>query len=438
MPSVLFASQFCYLDYASGAALSLRELFSYLIPNGWRCKVFCGDKLDQTQTTIQDIFSRKQLTPQTWVDPAEPSRYSLHRVVDGDVPVIVYQPPQWWQPPTVLEGFPYLQLLDRLLEIERPDVLMTWGGGWMGRAVMAIARRHGVPVVFWLRNEKYARRDLFDSAAAIITPSPFMTNYYRARLQLNSDTISSPIRPERVIADRRQPRYATFIAPLLEKGVFYFARIASELARLRPDIEVLVVIGRGEESWLDRTGLALRGLPNLTVMPTTTDPRQFWAVTRALLAPSLWEEAFMRVAAEAMLNGIPTLASRRGALPDTLGNSGFLFEIPPLYTPTSTRPPSVTEVRPWIDTLIRLWDDPGFYEQQSARCLAESRRYLPEVVIPLHEVVLNRAIGMAQPAPGQTASLADEVAKLPAVAAQRADLLRLADPPPDAVGFFSL
>jgi glycosyltransferase involved in cell wall biosynthesis len=435
MPSVLFASQFCYLDYASGAALSLRELFSYLVPNGWRCKVFCGDKLDQNQTTIQDVFSRRQLTPQTWSDPAQPPRFLLHRVVDGNIPVTVYEPPGWNQPPAVSQGYPYIQLLDRLLESDRPDLLLTWGGGWMGRAIKAAARRHGIPLVFWLRNEMYLRKDLFSIVAAAITPSQFMADYYHEKLGLNCDGITSPIRPERVIAEKRRPRFVTFVAPIPEKGVFYFARIASELARLRPDIEVLVVIGRGDEAWLDRTGLTLRGLPNLTVMPQTTDPREFWSVTRALLAPSLWTEAFMRTAAEAMLNGIPVLASRRAALPSTLGNSGFLFDIPPLYTPDSRQVPTVGEVKPWIDTLVRLWDDPAFYQEQSARCLAESRRFLPETVIPRHEAVLHRAIGLVQPPPAQPAPLADDIAILPRVAVQRIQLSDFPDPSLDAVGF---
>ena len=50
-------------------------------------------------------------------------------------------------------------------------------------------------------------------------------------------------------------------------------------------------------------------------MPFTPDPRDFYpavfARTRLLLMPSLWLESFGLVAAEAMLNGIPVLASTR-------------------------------------------------------------------------------------------------------------------------------
>ena len=61
------------------------------------------------------------------------------------------------------------------------------------------------------------------------------------------------------------------------------------------------------------------------MMPFTPDPRAFYptvySMTRLLLMPSLWNESFGLVAAEAMLNGIPVLASNRRALTETVGGS---------------------------------------------------------------------------------------------------------------------
>ena len=89
----------------------------------------------------------------------------------------------------------------------------------------------------------------------------------------------------------------------------------------------------------------LSGLTNLNRMANTPDPRDFYRVSRVVLMPSLWRESLGRVAVEAMANGIPVLASDRGALPETLGDAGFVFTIPERYTPASLAVPTRTRWR---------------------------------------------------------------------------------------------
>ena len=112
--------------------------------------------------------------------------------------------------------------------------------------------------------------------------------------------------------------------------------------------------GRGRAEWSRETGIELDRLPNLKFTPSVPDPREFYAVTKVLLMPSLWNESFGLVAAEAMLNGIPILASNRGALPETVGEEGFLFDIPAQYTPVAQMLPAIEEIEPWVETVIRL------------------------------------------------------------------------------------
>ena len=84
-------------------------------------------------------------------------------------------------------------------------------------------------------------------------------------------------------------------------------------------------------------------------MPFTPNPRDFYpavfARTKLLLMPSLWLESFGLVAAEAMLNGIPVLASNRGALPETIGSAGFLLDIPARYTSETRDVPTAKRSR---------------------------------------------------------------------------------------------
>ena len=412
MPSVLFASIHCYLDFSSGASVSVRDLLLSLCERGWRCQTLCGSGFDSSDMTPALVFNSFGLKPKSRRHESDQSNFSIHSFNDAGIESLVYQSRQPAPSSPTVWGHPYLQVLDRFLAARRPDVILTFGGGWIGRALLAVARRHAVPSVFWLRTTRYEQKDLFEPVAGIIVPCQFTARHYKSSLGLNCDPISSPIRLDRILCENRDPRHLTFVGPRPDKGVFYFIRIAAELARLRPDIPMLVIAGRGNEHWLKQAALNLHGLPNLHHMPATTDPRKFLSTTRAFLAPSLWLETFMRVPAEGLFNGIPSLASRRGGIPETLGDSGFLFDVPPRYTPDSRCPPSADEVRPWVQTIIRLWDDQRFYQEQSNRCLAEARRLMPEIVIPRHEAVLERANRAVSPLPDTRLGLADDLAPL--------------------------
>jgi glycosyltransferase involved in cell wall biosynthesis len=117
------------------------------------------------------------------------------------------------------------------------------------------------------------------------------------------------------------------------------------------------------------------GLLDLNRIANTPEPRDFYGVSSVILMPSLWHESLGRVPIEAMANGIPVLASDRGALPETLGAAGFVFTIPERCTPTSHVVPTAQEVAPWVAVIERLWDDPEFEAEHRRRALAEAKRW---------------------------------------------------------------
>src|SRR5262249_5587849 len=156
------------------------------------------------------------------------------------------------------------------------------------------------------------------------------------------------------------------------KGVAPFARIAEEVSCSRPEIPFLIVKSRTSGEILTNTALAggfdLRRHANIVLADPVPEPSRIYGVTRILLVPSLIE-ASGRVAAEALVNGIPVIASDRGGLAETLHGGGFVLPLPADMDPSGNIPPSAEAMRRWIDLTIQLMTDEVFYRTSTHRAL---------------------------------------------------------------------
>lgn len=96
--------------------------------------------------------------------------------------------------------------------------------------------------------------------------------------------------------------------------------IVLEAARQLPSIRFLVVgkaLYRGNQS-----------LPsNIVELGRLRDMCDFYSQIDLLIVPSIEPEGFPRVVVEAAFNGIPSIASRAGGLPEAVGDGGVLLEI---------------------------------------------------------------------------------------------------------------
>jgi glycosyltransferase involved in cell wall biosynthesis len=107
-------------------------------------------------------------------------------------------------------------------------------------------------------------------------------------------------------------------------------------------------------------------MPNVTMLPRDHDVRNVFGRIDALLVPSL-SESFCRIAAEAMLNRLPVVASDLPAIREVCGGDGALF-----FTPGSADA-AVAQVE-------RLVTDPALESRLVEEGLRRAQRFAPDVI----------------------------------------------------------
>jgi Tfp pilus assembly protein PilF/glycosyltransferase involved in cell wall biosynthesis len=405
---IAFMSPHCVLDFSNGAATATRDGLKLLASRGFQCLAFCGSQLDSGEKVPVEVVLGQHGEPfdvrAAQIGPFQGRMiFSGIASADGHLPVtIVDTMPtrDGWLNREEIAAF--LTGCEMFLDATRPDLVWTYGGDPVSLVVQQMAKKRGIRVVFSLYNFSYFDRMPFEAVDCVFVPCEFSRRYCGESLGLECRVLPVIVNWEAAEVRERNPHYLTFINPHADKGVYIFARIALELARRRPDISILVTQGRSRHDALRNPALGLTPhllgqFPvaptcdgrNITTMPFTPDPRSFYPAvyskTKLLLMPSLWLESFGLVAAEAMLNGIPVLASNRGALPDTIGDAGFLFDIPAKYTPKTRDVPAAEEVEPWVETIIHLWDDAAEYDRWSQRAHGHAEQWRPERLAPIYQ-----------------------------------------------------
>jgi glycosyltransferase involved in cell wall biosynthesis len=159
----------------------------------------------------------------------------------------------------------------------------------------------------------------------------------------------------------------TMINPCAVKGISIFL----ELAERFPAVEFGAVPGWGTTAD-DRRALDL--LANVRVLPNCRDIDEALASTRVLLMPSLWYEGFGLIVMEAMLRGIPVIASDSGGLVEAKEGTGYVVPLRPIERyeaefdetgmPRAVLP--ANEAGPWAEALDELLASREAYERESA------------------------------------------------------------------------
>ena len=393
----LLVNNHCISDPTAGVTQSLRTIMEWLAEAGHAARILTTARFESPVTfTIEEHLRQRGVEvpaaagrggsrPRGARGPI-PDRPVVHYDVNG-VPVTLLMTRHNDETrPDRAEASQFLRVFDRLLDEFAPDQLIACNGHAMIFEAMARAHRRGATTAFAVRGFGYDNPNYFADVDHVFTCSQYLTDVYRDTIGLISTPIEPPIDWSTVVAPAESRAFVTFVNPSPHKGLLLFARLADMLGSRRSDIPVLVVQSGQSGGGLNsiRT-VDFSKYPQIMAAPPVARPADYFALTRLLLAPSVWPEPFGRVAAEAMINGIPPLVGNRGALPDVIGGDfasggcGRVLPIPAWMTNTSTDLPTEQEVGPWYEAIVELWDDADLYASMAARARRmASERYSEE------------------------------------------------------------
>jgi glycosyltransferase involved in cell wall biosynthesis len=388
----LLINNHCISDPTAGVTQSLRTIMEWLADAGHACHILTTARFESRVTFTIDEHLRQQ-----GAAPPRPKRRSTSvpevRYTVRDVPVTLLLTRHNDEArPNRAEAAQYVETLERLLNDFAPDCVVACNGHPMIFESMAQARRRGTITAFAVRGFGYDDPASFRDVDYAFTCSQYLTDVYREKIGLFSTPLEPPIDWSTVVAPEDSRAFVTFVNPSRHKGLMLFARLADMLGSRRPDIPVLVVQSGQSGGALNAIpGIDFSKFPQIMAAPPVPTPADYFALTRVLLVPSVWPEPFGRVAAEAMINGIPALVSNRGALPHVVGGDftddggGRVLPIPEWMTHQSTELPTEREVDPWYQAVCALWDDGALYASMAARAREIAHtRYSEQVSRRLH------------------------------------------------------
>lgn len=290
----------------------------------------------------------------------------------------------------------YLQIFRETFRRQRPDLLITYGGYSLGPYILDEARRLGVKTVVTLHNLAYKDARYFENADLVLTPSQFAAQWYRERLRLKTVAVPPIIlpstRPQNETSENLQ-KYVLYVNPEPGKGLGVFIAIVKEMWKRLPEVKFLVVEGRAGLKELFVSGRKeLSGVHNVDFISNTSEMETIYRRSKITIVPSLYQETFGRVAAESMRAGVPVIVSDRGALPEVVGDAGIVLHIPKNRRPDTFEIPDAEEIKPWVDALIRLWQNNERYEEFKRKGIEQAERWIGDSVADKYEELFKRLI----------------------------------------------
>lgn len=273
-----------------------------------------------------------------------------------------------------------LNEIDKIITEYKPDVIITqlmWSD-----VALELAKKHSVPSIMRVCKvplELDLSKNSNISPTAIISTSKAVKNYVKENWDRNSEIIKPLVEVgDYIINDKNfepiKNNLVFMFNPLKRKGGLVFKEISSRLPECQFgtvfgwsslkesknskdfSLEYIKRITESEGSKFDGSlpdYIDFSDCNNIKIFEPKDDSKKLYEKIKILLIPSQWEEAFGRVAIEAMANGIPIIASDIAGLKDAVGYGGILLE--------------KEDIKSWVEEIKKLNEDDEYYKMWSKK-----------------------------------------------------------------------
>lgn len=265
--------------------------------------------------------------------------------------------------------YEHLQLEgERLIRTLSPQLLYTVMLG--SDSAMQLGQEHRIPTIVNICKVPVGPRYLkAHPPTRVLAVSTYVQNYLRGTHGVESIVVNPivqfddpPLPPE--------SQFITIFNPVEAKGGKLFRALAASLPEHRfawvPGWDILREPTGGFdpiicEAICRTIDIPFRGgvptqvpmdLPNISRLEPIFPPHPIFQKARLVLVPSKWEEAFGRVAVEAMLFNVPVVGASVGGLAEIVERGGVALP--------------QDDVAAWVDEIKKL-DDSGYYRKVLAR-----------------------------------------------------------------------
>jgi len=276
----------------------------------------------------------------------------------------------------------------------QPDVILASTDD-SAQLLLQAALVSGVPVFYMARATialpfgpdcafpSTTKTEALRSAAGVVGVSQYVADYIRRWSGIEAVALPISFMGQGPFANvgRFENEFVTLVNPCIVKGIDIFTGLADAMPEIR--FAAVPTWGTNDEDFSK-----LQARPNITVLQPEDNIDRILERTRVLLVPSVWAEARSRIVVEAMLRGVPVIASNTGGLPEAKLGVPYVLPVNAIASyggkldarmvPVAETP--AQDLAPWIEAVTRLTSDKEHWRDIADRSIEASHAYLRDTL----------------------------------------------------------